>query len=336
MSPAISVIIPVYKCEKYLAQCIESVLNQTFQDFELILVDDGSLDSSPQICDEYAQKDVRIQVIHKKNGGVSSARNEGIKVARGEYITFIDSDDYIDAEMFQGLYEKIKLNEGDLIISGLRYIFEETKKQIEYPLPDKKFLIQEIDKVYNEIKSGFGFSAIYAKLYKTEIIRDNQILYAEDFSILEDGSFVLEYLKYCSICILSNEVFYNYRQAIEMSLMKAFNSNAINALEHYKKNGEWLEKLLNKKNADDYYIRLYSLFYSFLIQIFSRSGLNRVAKKTLLKTYIKHSVTRRIIANIKSSKLKLRHKVIFILIKLKWSIFVYMLLSLHYARRGQR
>lgn len=336
MSPAISVIIPVYKCEKYLVQCIESVLNQTFQDFELILVDDGSPDFSPQICDEYAKKDNRIQVIHKENGGVSSARNEGIKVSRGEYITFIDSDDYVDAEMFEVLYRKIKFNEGDLIISGLRYIFEETKKKKEYSLPDEKFLMQEIDSFYKEIKNGFGFSAIYAKLYKTEIIRDNQILYAEDFSILEDGSFVLEYLQYCSSCILANEVFYNYRQASEMSLMKAFNSNAINALEYYKKKGEWLESVLNKENANDYYIHLYSLFYSFLIQIFSRSGLNRVAKKALLKNYIKHSVTRRIIANIKSSKLKLRHKMIFIFIKLKWSIFVYMLLSLHYARRGQR
>ena len=119
MSPAISVIIPVYNCEKYLTQCIESVLNQTFQDFELILVDDGSHDSSPDICDNFRQKDERIQVIHKPNGGVSSARNEGIKVARGEYITFVDSDDYIEEEMMEYLYGQAQEHLADIVVSGL-------------------------------------------------------------------------------------------------------------------------------------------------------------------------------------------------------------------------
>ncbi|MDT6814838.1 glycosyltransferase, partial [Enterococcus faecium] len=94
----ISIIVPVYKVEKYLRKCVDSILAQTFTDFEVILVDDGSPDNSGKICDEYAEKDNRVRVIHKENGGLSSARNAGIDVARGKYLGFVDSDDYIDED----------------------------------------------------------------------------------------------------------------------------------------------------------------------------------------------------------------------------------------------
>ena len=102
-SPTISVIIPVYNTEMYLRRCIDSVLAQTYQDFELLLIDDGSKDSSGAICDEYAAKDARVRVFHKENGGVSSARNLGLDNARGEWVTFVDSDDYIEKKLSQVL-----------------------------------------------------------------------------------------------------------------------------------------------------------------------------------------------------------------------------------------
>lgn len=103
----ISVIIPVYNTEKYLKRCLDSIINQTFKNLEIIIVDDGSTDSSPQICDNYAESDDRIRVIHKTNGGLSSARNAGIDIATGIYISFIDSDDYIDIKYFEILYSNI-------------------------------------------------------------------------------------------------------------------------------------------------------------------------------------------------------------------------------------
>lgn len=116
MKPIISIIVPIYNVEKYLPRCIESILNQSFKEFELILVNDGSLDNSGEICDIYASKDDRVKVIHKKNGGVSSARNVGVSAANGEYIGFVDPDDYIDKEMYYKLYRLCIDNDSNIAI----------------------------------------------------------------------------------------------------------------------------------------------------------------------------------------------------------------------------
>lgn len=114
--PQISIIVPVYKTEKYIHRCIESILNQTFKDFELILIDDGSPDQCPLICDEYALKDTRVQVIHKDNAGVAAARNSGLDIAKGEYITFVDSDDWIEQEMYQSMMETARKFDCDVVM----------------------------------------------------------------------------------------------------------------------------------------------------------------------------------------------------------------------------
>ncbi|MDU2552528.1 MAG: glycosyltransferase family 2 protein, partial [Staphylococcus epidermidis] len=112
----ISIIVPVYNVENYLKKCVESILSQTFTDFELLLVDDGSTDSSGEMCDELKRLDERIKVIHKENGGLSSARNAGIDVAKGKYLTFVDSDDYIDTHMLEVLYKNMVHEDADLSI----------------------------------------------------------------------------------------------------------------------------------------------------------------------------------------------------------------------------
>ena len=112
----ISVILPIYNVEKYLEKCLKSVINQTYKNLEIILVDDGSKDNSPQICDEYAVKDKRIVVIHKSNGGLSDARNAGIEIAKGKYIALIDSDDYVEKDYVQFLYQLIKENNAEMSI----------------------------------------------------------------------------------------------------------------------------------------------------------------------------------------------------------------------------
>ena len=114
----ISIIIPIYKVEQYLDECVTSIINQTYKDLEIILVDDGSPDYCPQMCDEWAKKDSRIKVVHKENGGLSSARNAGLAVANGEYIGFVDSDDYVDGTMYEGLMQVMNQNEKTMVVSS--------------------------------------------------------------------------------------------------------------------------------------------------------------------------------------------------------------------------
>ena len=123
----ISVIVPVYKVEKYLPQCIDSILAQTYKDFELILIDDGSPDNCGKMCDEYAQRDARVRVIHQKNGGLSAARNAGIDMAKGEYIAFVDSDDYVSEEYLEKLYSCLVCNNADISICGMLSFFDGKK-----------------------------------------------------------------------------------------------------------------------------------------------------------------------------------------------------------------
>ena len=120
----ISVIVPVYNVEQYLERCVDSIINQTYKNLEIILVNDGSTDNSGQLCDELAKKDSRIRVIHKENGGVSEARNFGVKEISGEYVIFIDSDDYINKRMINVLYSQIKLEEADVSVCGVMNVYE--------------------------------------------------------------------------------------------------------------------------------------------------------------------------------------------------------------------
>ena len=125
--PKISIIIPVFGVELYLNRCIESVVNQKYSNLEIILIDDGSPDNCPTICDEWAERDERIVVIHKKNGGLSDARNIGLKIATGELVGFVDSDDWISPEMYQLLYENMLENDSDISACGVKMIWEDLK-----------------------------------------------------------------------------------------------------------------------------------------------------------------------------------------------------------------
>ena len=134
--PEVSVIIPVYKVEKYIHKCIDSVLNQTFRDIQVILVDDGSPDNCGHICDEYSKADKRVSVVHKENGGLSDARNAGMKYAEGNYILFVDSDDYIEHDMIEYMYSRIKDSDADMATCGIYEVYsdriEEQKREPDF------------------------------------------------------------------------------------------------------------------------------------------------------------------------------------------------------------
>ena len=203
----ISIIIPVYKVEKYLERCVISILNQTYQKLEIILVDDGSPDNSGVLCDTLSVVDQRIKVIHKENGGVSSARNVGIDSVshKSKYICFVDSDDYLPIESIEYLYNGIVENLSDLCCQSNKDIFIDFSKK-PYEL-------------LNFISHASSY-APYAKLFKTEIILKKNIRYDTDLKSCEDALFIRQYLKHCKNIQLISKMVYCYNSQNENSLSK--------------------------------------------------------------------------------------------------------------------
>lgn len=167
--PEISVIVPVYNTEKYLNRCIDSILNQSFTDLELLLIDDGNKDCSGTICDQYALKDSRVRVFHKDNGGVSSARNLGLENASGDWVIFIDSDDWISEGMLQDMYEKATSEKSDLIYSNLKMIFNEHTGILHIAQYDSN----KVNMLNNFIKSTFG--TVVGMFVKRSLYEFNQV-----------------------------------------------------------------------------------------------------------------------------------------------------------------
>lgn len=209
--PLISIITPVYNSEKYINKCVESILNQTYSNFELLLVDDGSTDRSRYICDTFAANDKRVRVFHKSNSGVSSARNMGLFYARGEWITFVDSDDLIKPNMLSELLEMQQCHSADFVMSGFEYLNNDIiTYRTKYGSSVLCFEKDEgISKMYvNDFWSWF----ICSKLFRNKIIKDAKITFDENIKFGEDRLFILMYI--CSICgaiSISSEPVYTYR-----------------------------------------------------------------------------------------------------------------------------
>lgn len=169
--PLISVIVPIYNVEKYICKCVESIINQTYKNLEIILVDDRSPDNCPKICDEYAQADKRIKVIHKENGGLSDARNAGIKVAGGEYISFVDSDDYIEPNMIFDLYNCMITDNSDIASCGVNWVDEDSKIIREDCLRQHSVLSGK-EAMKELLCDNMIKQYVWNKLYKASIIND--------------------------------------------------------------------------------------------------------------------------------------------------------------------
>lgn len=170
-NPLISVIVPVYKVEKYLNRCVKSIVNQTYRNLEIILVDDGSQDCCPAICDAWAEKDGRVKVIHKENGGLSDARNAGVKVSRGELIGFVDSDDWISIDMYQCLYEAMKEDNSDVVACGVEMVWEDgTPSRMLTKIGNCVLSKEEAMRAI--IEESWLKQPVWYKLYKMELVRD--------------------------------------------------------------------------------------------------------------------------------------------------------------------
>ncbi len=215
--PKVSVIIPVFNAEKYLHRCVESVISQTLRDIEIILVDDGTPDACGAICDEYASKDRRIRVIHEENRGAGGARNSGIRIAAAEYIGFVDSDDYIDAKLFERLYHAAAEVGADVCYGDLVWDNREINSNLApYPTLYQGAAIQDILlpnlTVFHPGKRNKYYCrhSACAAIYKRSVIKDNQVLFHDDKKLLgEDAIFNIDFCHHASsIRILSESMYY--------------------------------------------------------------------------------------------------------------------------------
>lgn len=245
MNKLVSIIVPVYNTEKYLNRCIQSIQNQTYENLEIILIDDGSTDSSGKICDEFAKKDDRIIVIHKPNGGVSSARNKGLDIAKGEYITFVDSDDYIENNTYQNVVNIFQTYDVDIVnfqcIMELNYRKKSMTKS-RYGLIDYSKDKTQILDMFLERHEQFY---LWCTVFKRSTIK--QIRFVEDLKFGEDCYFSFNSILNSNRMYIMNKAFYHYC-CNEDSSTRKFNHN------------KWVIKIEN-------YYRIWLLIYNRIVEL---------------------------------------------------------------------
>lgn len=223
----ISVIVPIYNVEKYLDKCVESIVNQTYKNLEIILVDDGSSDSCPQMCDVWSEKDSRIQVIHKENGGLSSARNAGMKIMTGKYVCFIDSDDFIELNMLEIMHNAIIKDDFDICICDTKHVDSDYNIVSVGNFQNSQYYGSDVLKSFLEGDSYDPFSAC-DKLYKTSVIKKYHLMFDETNKWGEDFPFNYLYFKKIDKLISVEDCLYNYLKIRDGSITNGISKGKIN------------------------------------------------------------------------------------------------------------
>ena len=237
MNPLISVIVPIYNVEKYLARCVDSIVNQTYKNLEIILVDDGSPDRCPQMCDDYAKKDSRIKAVHKKNGGLSDARNAGMAVATGEYISFIDSDDYVSDDFFECLMNVMNKENSDIAECSVVKFYEDNRfDEFSDDLSVKTYDTQ--DAMSALIAENPFHQHVWNKLYKTELVKD--IPYAVG-KLNEDEFWTYQVFGRASKVAKLNKTMYYYFQRSSSIMGVGYNIRRLDALEAKANRQKYIE-----------------------------------------------------------------------------------------------
>lgn len=280
--PEFSVIIPVYNVEKHLGKCIDSILAQTFKDYELILIDDGSLDKSGEICEQYAMKDSRIVVVHQKNGGVSAARNKGIDKAKGRYITFIDSDDSVENNYLSSMYT---ISEDiDLVIGGIKHIEINGNEYDELYSKNQSLMELKRDILLEMIQNGSIKYAV-SKRFNRNILLEKNIRFDCSMNLSEDTLFVANYLCTCKCVKYIGKTVYRYYRHNENTL-SSFNTDYVRKLEDAnEKIVACLEKQYSSiRMTKIWKQRCFSVYYYGIFQILQNSNYTLKEKYWSLKS----------------------------------------------------
>lgn len=341
MSAKVSVIVPIYNVEKYLKRSMDSLLNQTLKDIEIIMVDDGSLDRCPQMCDEYAKRDNRIKVVHKENGGLGYARNSGLDVATGEYVAFVDSDDYVETNMYESLYKKAKTHDYDIVYSGVikEWYGGKTTKSF---ISDKEykgkqvieFLADMIAPVPQVKQEGGPNPSVWTSLYKREVIEKYKVRFRSEREIIsEDIVFHTELLPHCNVVCYYPDAFYHYCYN-DNSLTHNFNKRKIKANFNLY---ETILSLLHQNGLDCYKERAMRLFMGYTRGIILRNILLSRAsiseKKNMCKEVYEYPGWREIFSIYPIKEITCLRRLILMSIKYRLFYTQYIFFNLYYRNK---
>lgn len=326
MYPKVSVVVPVYNVEKYLHQCIDSLLNQTYPNLEIILVDDGSTDNSGKICDEYKDNYPDIMIIHKQNEGLGFARNSGMAVATSDYVTFIDSDDYADKKMIEELMKPIIENNADTVIGGFKKVddlgnvlFTETYEKQIYTgkRAYEDFFIRILGSKPG--KHDFVRMSVWNSVYSLRLIKENQISFpSERVMISEDLGFDADYYKIASNVVILSTSMYNYRYN-PGSLSEKYRSNKFQLINDlYTEMRKRINGTFKKQEeADNRLKTMYLIQIRGCIKQENISGKNRREKIESVKSICTHAMVQQVIKTYPRNKLSLKQKFFINMIKYK-------------------
>lgn len=273
----ISIIVAIYNVDKYLDKCIESIVSQKYKDIEVILVDDGSLDASPTICDNWAKKDKRIKVIHKKNGGVSSARNAGMKIAKGEYITFVDGDDFISPSFSDAIDY---VDHSEFVCCSYRFV-KNKNSWIISPINNGTEVAID-DGISIDVSCGVN-NSIWNKFYLRSIIKSNKICFDESLVITEDLKFNIDYFLVVKNFKFVNIPYYNYVEnphSVMSNVSYAKIENCLNVCEYAIGQLSYLEDTNAKK-----FIK--KLISQNLLSVLKRASIYSKEENTVLQSRLK-------------------------------------------------
>lgn len=250
----VSIIVPVFNCEAYLDKCLNSILNQSYTNLEIILVDDGSTDNSGIICDKFSELDSRVRVIHKDNQGVAIARNTGIKCSNGIYIGFVDSDDFLESTMYEKMINQMDNNNADLVMCNYYILKDGIVDYHNHNIENNILEIENLDEFFYLMNKDYYRGFCWNKLFKKSLL--NNLSFDSNIAMCEDLLFVSQYATLCKKMVFLNECLYNYYQREGSAVNSKINYKHLTAIKAYEKI-IFLLKNNYVKCVDDYYKTLF-------------------------------------------------------------------------------